>query len=131
MNLWFVLVLIPLVKSEEVQDEIAPEESNLKCYYCGIKDNCQLPFDTEEGKLIECDKSCLKFDGLAKDGKRIVIRNCGYFTTNECIEEASYEDKDTIGTICHCLDDQCNTALNLNAQMSSFILMLILTFLFH
>ena len=34
---------------------------------------------------FQCDKSCVKFDGYAKDGKRIVVRNCGYFTANECI----------------------------------------------
>ena len=52
----------------------------MDCYYCGIKDNCELPFDTDDGKIIKCDKSCVKFDGYAKDGKRIVVRNCGYFT---------------------------------------------------
>ena len=29
---------------------------------------------------------------------------------NECFEGAHYEDPDTIGTICHCLDDNCNSA---------------------
>ena len=96
----------------------------MDCYYCGIKDNCELPFDTDDGKIIKCDKSCVKFDGYAKDGKRIVVRNCGYFTADECIDGIYYEDEDTIGTTCHCLQDKCNSAPVLY-NIYSFILITI------
>ena len=86
------------------------QDTQKECYYCGLVDNCEMPYDTEEGKKISCEKSCLKFDGNAKDGKRVVVRTCGYFMANECVEGAHYEDPDTIGTICHCLDDNCNSA---------------------
>ena len=86
------------------------EESTLRCYYCGIVDICDLPYDNDDGKQIHCDKSCLKFDGQAKDGKRIVVRNCGFFLAEECISGTSYEDTDTVGTICHCLTDDCNAS---------------------
>ena len=83
-----------------------------QCYYCGLVDNCEMPYNVEDEnvKKISCEKSCLKFDGNAKDGKRVVVRTCGYFMANECVEGAHYEDPDTIGTICHCLDDNCNSA---------------------
>ena len=55
-------------------------EDDKSCYYCGITDICEMPYDTDEAKYISCEKSCLKFDGNAKDGKRVVIRTCGYFT---------------------------------------------------
>ena len=92
-------------KAQEVQD------GPLQCYYCGITDNCRIPYATEPkngAKNITCDKSCVKFDGIARDGKRVIVRNCGYFKADECIEGAYFEDPDTIGTICHCLTDKCN-----------------------
>ena len=33
------------------------------------------------------------FDGYAKDGERIVVRNCGYFTGDECLDGIYYEDE--------------------------------------
>ena len=35
----------------------------IKCHYCGRMGLCDLPYDSDEGVFIECDKSCLKFDG--------------------------------------------------------------------
>ena len=29
---------------------------------------------------------------------------------DECVDGVNYEDIDTIGTICHCLDNNCNSA---------------------
>jgi hypothetical protein len=29
--------------------------------------------------------SCFKFDGYASDGKRIMMRDCGYFNTDDCV----------------------------------------------
>ena len=96
-----------------------------QCYYCGLVDNCEMPYNVEDEnvKKISCEKSCLKFDGNAKDGKRVVLRTCGYFTTDECVEGAFYEDKDTIGTICHCLDNDCNSAENFG-KISVFLMTL-------
>ena len=45
-------------------------------------------------KIIKCEKACVKLDGYAKDGKRIVVRNCGYFTGDECLDGIYYEDED-------------------------------------
>ena len=47
-----------------------------QCYYCGLVDNCEMPYNVknENVKKISCEKSCLKFDGNAKDGKRVVLR---------------------------------------------------------
>ena len=79
-------ILIQLTTMFVITNCQNPSETNVinddsvNCYYCGIKDNCELPFDTDDGKIIKCDKSCVKFDGYARDGKRIVVRNCGYFT---------------------------------------------------
>ena len=39
--------LIPLGKYAYLEDE------SLECYYCGIKDNCEMPYDTDDGKLIK------------------------------------------------------------------------------
>ena len=94
-----------------VSAETVVNKGPLQCYYCGITDNCRIPYDVtpESGaKNISCDKSCVKFDGTARDGKRVIVRNCGYFKANECVEGAYFEDPDTIGTICHCLEDKCN-----------------------
>ena len=121
-----ILVAI-LALIQNVQCDTPVSESGMKsCYYCGIKDNCELPYDKDDGERIQCDKSCLKFDGQAKDGKRIVVRNCGYFTADECIHGASYEDTDTIGTICHCLEPDCNSAQlhyvnNISAFLVAFV----------
>lgn len=99
--------------------EESPTKKTITCQYCGIIDNCQLPYDKEEGKVIECDKSCMKFDGLAKDGKRIIVRDCGFFLTDECIDGHAFENEDTLGMLCHCTQPNCN----LGAKMSaSFIL---------
>ena len=35
----------------------------IECFYCGVKDLCELPFDEDTVEKIECPASCLKFDG--------------------------------------------------------------------
>ena len=72
---------------------------------------------------------CLKFDGNAKDGKRVVVRTCGYFMANECVEGAHYEDPDTIGTICHCLNDDCNSTDHISVTFWMSIIMSSMIFL--
>ena len=103
--LYFLVVVI-------TGDEEVVQDGQLQCWYCGITDNCRIPYDTEAtvAMKIPCDKSCVKFDGTARDGKRVVIRNCGYFQADECVEGAFFEDPDTVGTICHCLEDGCNSS---------------------
>lgn len=128
MKLVLTLILASLLSKTKGQDvQTSEEDVNVKksCYYCGITDNCELPYDTEDATMIECEKSCMKFDGQAVDGKRIVVRNCGYFLANECIEGAFFENEDTIGTICHCIDSQCNSAINLCSSSLMFILILV------
>ena len=105
--LWYSMLVLAIA-----QEEVEVKEGPLQCWYCGITDNCRIPYDTEAdvAMKIPCDKSCVKFDGTARDGKRVVIRNCGYFQANECVEGAFFEDTDTVGTICHCLEDGCNSS---------------------
>ena len=33
------------------------------CFYCGVKELCELPFDEETVERIDCPTSCLKFEG--------------------------------------------------------------------
>ena len=80
IRLFLITSLFALAKCQDTPGTVIKGDDSVDCYYCGIKDNCELPFDTDDGKIIKCDKSCVKFDGYAKDGKRIVVRNCGYFT---------------------------------------------------
>ena len=104
--IFFSMITIVMGTEEVVK------EGQIQCWYCGITDNCRIPYDTEAdvAMKIPCDKSCVKFDGTARDGKRVVIRNCGYFQADECVEGAFFEDSDTVGTICHCLEDSCNSS---------------------
>lgn len=125
--MWAIaLIAMLFVRIKAQEDSVVPSDG-FKCYYCGITDSCAMPYDESEGKFINCDKSCMKFDGLATDGKRVVVRNCGYFTANECVEEAIFEDETTIGTICHCLEDTCNSGrkITINA-LSVYIALLII-----
>ncbi len=64
---------------------------------------------------IKCRHSCFKFDGLASDGKRVVMRDCGYFDANECVLNQNFEDGSAIGTICHCKEPDCNGATRTTA----------------
>ena len=117
-----------------IQGSVQSGESyaDVNCYYCGIADNCEIPYYKDEGALIKCDKSCLKFDGYARDGKRIVVRNCGYFYADECVEGSFFEDETTIGTICHCLEDSCNLATqSCQVTFVIFISTALLTFLYN
>ena len=122
IRLFLITSLFASAKCQDTPGTVIKGDDSVDCYYCGIKDNCELPFDTDDGKIIKCDKSCVKFDGYAKDGKRIVVRNCGYFTADECIDGIYYEDEDTIGTTCHCLQDKCNSSPVLY-NIYSFILL--------
>ena len=71
-------------------------------------------------EVIKCEVSCFKFDGYASDGKRILMRDCGYFDTDECVGGQNFEDGTAVGTICHCKGNVCNGATE--AKSSIFFL---------
>ena len=102
----------------------APESTEIKCFRCGINDKCQHPFEGNATEVL-CEKSCFKFDGYATDGKRVLMRDCGYFETTGCLEEANFEHDSAIGTICHCKDgDNCNPAPSLHNASSTLVAVL-------
>ena len=70
-------------------------------------------------EIIKCEVSCFKFDGYANDGKRILMRDCGYFDTDECVSGQNFEDGTAVGTICHCKGHTCNGATTV-ITMGSF-----------
>ena len=59
---------------------------------------------------IKCETSCMKFDGYTPTGKRVIMRDCGYFDTEECVYDVDFEDGTATGTICHCKEGNCNHA---------------------
>ena len=87
--------------------------ANKTCYYCGFENPCPLDFakDEESVRVIKCTKSCLKFDGWTLDGsKRVLVRDCGYFSTTECRTGPLDRRQTATGSICHCVTDRCNSA---------------------
>ena len=80
---------------------------------------CQISSAFFLTEIIKCEVSCFKFDGYASDGKRILMRDCGYFDTDECVSGQNFEDGTAVGTICHCKENRCNGAAN---AMSSVFL---------
>merc|ERR1712221_3909 len=77
---------------------IAEKSKGLQCFYCGIKDLCELPFDEETVEKIECPNSCLKFEGFSKDGQKVTVRDCGFFDADECTENHVYEGTTAVET---------------------------------
>ena len=78
------------------------------CYYCGVRELCDYQFHKEDMRNITCDKSCMTFNGYTEGGHRILVRDCGYFVSNECKDNQEYEGV-AVGRICHCKDeDFCN-----------------------
>ena len=59
-------------------------ESKIECHSCGIRKLCSLPYEPTKAEWITCPVSCMKFDGYAADGKRILYRGCGDIDTNIC-----------------------------------------------
>ena len=55
-----------------------------------------------------CPKACLKFDGFAPDGKRVIIRDCAAEgqDTNECVDSQEYSGAE--GQMCVCNAANCN-----------------------
>lgn len=94
-------------------------EGSIQCHYCGIRRLCQLPFDQEAAETITCDQSCMKFDGFADDGKRIIVRSCGHEDLNTWCN-ASYDWNGSKGTYCLCNSANCNPAEPTTAFHLSF-----------
>ncbi len=90
----------------------------ITCHYCGIEDLCPLPYNDVNRPVAAgakvakklCAKACLKFDGHAPDGKRVVIRDCGgpNADTNKCTED--FEFFGAKGNMCYCNAGNCNGA---------------------
>ena len=72
LKILVILTYITQISFAQVVDTTDEKQ----CYYCGLVDNCAMPYNVEDEnvKKISCEKSCLKFDGNAKDGKRVVLR---------------------------------------------------------
>ena len=55
---------IDLIFSENITNYcVCSVSESVQCFYCGIKDLCELPFDEETVDKIECPFSCMKFEG--------------------------------------------------------------------
>ena len=77
------------------------------CYYCGVRDLCDYQFQKDLMRNITCEKSCMTFNGYTEDGHRILVRDCGYFVSDECKDNQEYEGVAT-GRVCHCKESKCN-----------------------
>ena len=90
IRLFLITSLFALAKSQDTPGTVIKGDDSVDCYNYGIKDNCELPFGKDNEKITKCEKACVKFDGYAKDGERIVVRNCGYPTDDECVDGILY-----------------------------------------
>ena len=82
----------------------------IDCHYCGIRKLCTLPYDEEFAEKITCKKSCMKFDGNADDGKRVLVRSCGVEDTNICNKTTNWHGSK--GEKCICNAENCNSAMS-------------------
>ena len=78
----------------------------IECHYCGIRKLCTLPYDDTFSEKISCAKSCMKFDGQAEDGKRVLVRSCGVEDTNICNKTTTWHGSK--GEKCICNAANCN-----------------------
>ena len=107
-----VLVVVALVVL------IGRTAADIPCHYCGHQDLCPLPYidknrpESEDSVKLKkmCPKACLKFDGFAPDGKRVIIRDCAAEgkDTNECEDLQEYSGAS--GQMCVCNAANCNRA---------------------
>lgn len=112
-SIFNTLILLNLIfhtaGSTSVKDDTTKTVDQKKtCYYCGVRELCDYQFHKEDMRNITCEKSCMTFNGYTDDGHRILVRDCGYFVSNECKDNQEYEGV-AKGRICHCKDeDFCN-----------------------
>ena len=102
---------------------LTPVEGKIECHYCGIKDTCTLPYVISQESKIECDDSCMKFDGKEPGGKRVVVRSCGSQNSSKCFYGENWNK--AIGEICYCKTMNCNFATTTNSIDLLFILMVV------
>merc|ERR1712012_60566 len=96
-----------------VEDNVV---ANKTCYYCGFEEPCPLDFKNhaDSVRIIKCKKSCLKFDGWTPDAiKRVVVRDCGYYSDTVCGSGKLDSQATASGTVCHCTTEKCNGASNI------------------
>ena len=91
----------------------------IECHYCGIRKLCSLPYDDTFSEKISCAKSCMKFDGKAEDGKRVLVRSCGVEDTNICNKTTTWHGSK--GEKCICNAANCNGATKTNVNISNLI----------
>ncbi len=64
--------------------------------------------------MFSSPASCLKFDGFAPDGERVWMRDCGFFSVNECDDNYVLNKALGVGVatgrLCHCTKGMCNAA---------------------
>ena len=102
--------------------------SEIECHYCGIRHLCTLPYEESFSERITCEKSCMKVDGFAHDGKRVIVRSCGAEDTNLCNKTTNWYGAE--GETCICNAANCNQAqptmkdLPIKCLLASVILLL-------
>ena len=99
----------------------------IDCHYCGIRKLCTLPYVDTSSEKITCAQSCMKFDGEAPDGKRVLVRSCGFEDTNICNKTTEWNG--SRGEKCICNAENCNTANTINAHVLKIIQISIIPFL--
>ena len=99
----------------------------IDCHYCGIRKLCTLPYVGTFSEKITCAKSCMKFDGEASDGKRVIVRSCGFEDTNICNKTTEWNG--STGEKCICNAANCNNASKIYSSIDKQIQMLSFSFL--
>ena len=99
----------------------------IDCHYCGIRKLCTLPYVDTSSEKITCDKSCMKFDGEAPDGKRVLVRSCGFEDTNICNKTTEWNG--SRGEKCICNAENCNSSNTINARVGRIIKISTISFL--
>ena len=65
--------------------------AKIDCHYCGIKELCTLPYSEKNPARVNCEKSCMKFDGYSLvDNKRVLVRDCGEKDINLCSKNSTW-----------------------------------------
>ena len=120
LNLVFVVLISSIIIPGYVE--------SLNCAYCGLEKFCPVPFDKSSVSTIQCEKSCMKFDGFTTDNYRLIVRSCGFFDADECRTNSEYEDATAVGTTCQCKSDWCNGSRKFKSNY--FIMSAILIIIF-
>ncbi|CAH8581614.1 unnamed protein product [Schistosoma rodhaini] len=114
----------------------------IKCYSCNsVEDNhCNDPFfrqpqQTKSFPLVDCNDYCFKWAFQGPDGQKHLIRNC---STSLNMKMEKYlvciaESRSSIGHLCFCNKDKCNSANSILKKMnySYYIVLINLIQLFY